>query len=70
MDDFKKLDASIDADKVREIGASLVRSENLVSGPNAAQKAFQATVQIGGRDVTVRAVLNRVDKLRSVHIRK
>ena len=36
----------------------------------ASQKVFQGNVNIGGKQVTVRTVLNRLDRLHSVHIRR
>ena len=70
LTEFVDLDATLTADKVRQIGASLVKPENLVSRLNSSQKVFQGNVNIGGKQVTVRTVLNRLDRLHSVHIRR
>jgi hypothetical protein len=54
---------------LRELGASLVKSENMISSPKAAHKVFESVVDIGGFKTRVRVVLNESDKLRSIHIR-
>ncbi|WP_208723126.1 hypothetical protein, partial [Corallococcus llansteffanensis] len=69
LSEFQRLDPNISAEKVREIGASLVRPENLLSSSSSTQMAFQGAVEIGGQRVTVRTVLNELGKLHSVHIR-
>jgi len=70
LKDFQKLDPKMTAQQLRQIGARLVHPKNLASRPKAARKAFQAKVNIGGYKVKVRAVLNRVGKLHSIHLRK
>lgn len=57
------------AERLRELGASLIRPENLLPGSKSTQKAFQGVVEIGGQKVNVRAVLNERDKRHSIHIR-
>jgi RHS repeat-associated protein len=66
---FQELDPTINAESLRDLGASIVQPENLVSSPNADQLVFDKVININGASTKVRAVLNRDMKLRSVQIR-
>ena len=67
---FLKLDSSMTLEKVVALGLQVAsKGGNLVGTPGG-RKVFEATVEIGGKQVTVRAVLNPEGVLRSVHIRE
>jgi hypothetical protein len=66
---FQKLDPSITDASLRELGASIVKPENLISGTKASQKVFEQVVDIGGVPTRVRVALNAINKLHSIHIR-
>jgi RHS repeat-associated protein len=69
LDEFKRLDPSMTVDKVVELGQQIVsKAENLVSTPGG-RKVFDQIVNIGGKEVKVRAVLNPSGGLRSVFIK-
>ncbi|MEK7704672.1 MAG: RHS repeat-associated core domain-containing protein, partial [Myxococcota bacterium] len=69
--EFQNLDPTMTGTALRELGARIATNQqNLISGANAAQKAFQAVVRVGEESVTIRAVLNRVGNLHSIHIRR
>jgi len=57
-------------EKVVEIGLKISSGAGTLVGTPGGRKVFEATVNIGGKPTTVRAVLNTEGKLRSVHIRK
>jgi len=63
LDEFQKLDSSITMNKLVDIGTNVAQTGSQVAG-----NAFAKTVKVGGREVTVRAVLNSNNALRSVHI--
>ena len=69
LDEFRTLDPTMTASRIRELGASLVESKNLITRPGAARMAFEGIVDISGSPTRVRTVLNEAGKLRSVHIR-
>jgi RHS repeat-associated protein len=66
---FLKLDASMTLEKVVAIGLEITKVGQLVGTPGG-RRVFEATVNIGGKPTTVRAVMNTEGTLRSVHIRK
>jgi len=70
LPEFQQLDPNITDVSLRELGAKIVKPENLISAPDASQKAFQQVVEIGGTPTPVRVVLNERNKLHSVHIRR
>jgi hypothetical protein len=63
LEEFQALDPSMTMDKIIAIGTEVAQTGSQVAG-----NAFTKTVQIGGQEVTVRAVLNSNNALRSVHI--
>jgi hypothetical protein len=70
LSEFQKLDPKMTAEGLREIGARIAtNSSNLISRPNAAQKVYEQTVNICGKEVPVRAALNRTGNLHSIHIK-
>ena len=69
LPEFQKLDPNINEDSLRELGASLVKPENLISSPDSSQKVFEQVVDISGVPTRVRVALNERNKLHSVHIR-
>lgn len=70
LDQFRKLDPSMTLEEVVSLGKQIAsRSENLVGTPGG-RKVFEEAVNIGGKQVKVRAVVNPTGGLRSVHIRK
>ncbi|MEJ7623732.1 MAG: RHS repeat-associated core domain-containing protein [Pyrinomonadaceae bacterium] len=69
LPNFLKMDASMTLEKVVAVGLEITKIGTLVGTPGG-RKVFEATVNIGGRPTTVRAVLNTEGTLRSVHIRK
>ncbi|MCL4870169.1 MAG: RHS repeat-associated core domain-containing protein [Anaerolineae bacterium] len=67
--EFQTLAPDMTPDALIQLGANIVRPENLITRPDANQLAFEAVVNIGGQDTRVRVVLNRNQQLRSIHIR-
>lgn len=66
---FQKLDSSMTIEKVVDLGQKIAsKTGNLVGTPGG-RKVFEEVVDVGGRQVKVRAVLNQNGGLRSVHIR-
>ncbi len=63
LDEFQKLDPFLTMNNIVDIGTDVAQTGSQVAG-----NAFVKTVQIGGKEVTVRAVLNSNNALRSVHI--
>jgi hypothetical protein len=61
--EFQKISPGMTFEGMVSLGVDVVHTGRQVAG-----KAFTRTVTIGGRDVTVRAVLDGANKLRSVHI--
>ncbi len=69
LEEFRRLDPSMTTERLVELGNQIAsRAENLVGTPGS-RKVFEQVVNIGGQQVKVRAVLNPVGGLRSVHIR-
>ena len=56
-------------ERLRMLGVNIITTGDVVSAPNAAQKAFQKIVKIGGVEVPVRVVLNRTGNMHSIHVR-
>jgi hypothetical protein len=54
---------------LRDLGANIVKPENLISNPGASQKVFEKVVDVGGVPTKIRVALNESNKLHSVHIR-
>jgi hypothetical protein len=69
LSEFQSLDPNITENSLRELGASIVKPENLISGAGASQKVFEQVVDIGGVSTRIRVALNELNKLHSVHIR-
>ncbi|MGH9967448.1 MAG: hypothetical protein ACREBG_06395 [Pyrinomonadaceae bacterium] len=70
LDSFRRLDPSMTVDKLVELGHQIAgRAENLIGSPGG-RKVFEEVVNVGGKEVKVRAVLNPAGGLRSVHIRQ
>ncbi len=63
LDEFQKLDPSMTMNKLVDIGTDVVQTGSQIGG-----SAFTKTVQIGGHQVMVRAVVNNNHALRSIHI--
>jgi RHS repeat-associated protein len=61
--EFQKISPGMTFEGMVNLGVEVVHTGRQVAG-----KAFAKTVEIGGREVTVRAVLDGANKLRSVHI--
>lgn len=61
--EFQKLDPALNVDGVIKLGIEVAETGSQVSG-----SAFVKTMQIGGKEVTVRSVLNSNNAIRSVHI--
>ncbi len=70
LEEFQDLDPNITENSLRELGASIVKPENLISNPDSSQKVFEQTVDIGGIPTKIRVALNERNKLHSVHIRR
>lgn len=69
LPEFQKLDSSMTIEKVVDLGQKIAsKAGNLVGTPGG-RKVFEEVVDVGGRQVKVRAVLNQNGGLRSVHIR-
>ena len=69
LDEFQQLDPKITEESLRELGANIVKPENLTSSLDAEQLHFDKVIDINGTPTKVRAVLNRERKLRSIQIR-
>ncbi|MBL8233526.1 MAG: RHS repeat-associated core domain-containing protein, partial [Bryobacterales bacterium] len=61
--DFQKLDPTLTVDGVIKIGIEVAETGSQVAG-----NAFVKAVQVGGKEVTVRSVLNSNNAIRTVHI--
>jgi RHS repeat-associated protein len=70
LEEFQALDPNITENSLRELGASIVKPENLIGNPNSSQKLFEKTVDIDGTPTKIRVALNERNKLHSVHIRR
>ena len=69
LPDFQEYESSITLDDVAQLGIEVAsRPENLIGTPSGRQ-VFEQNVMLGGQEVRVRAVLNSIGSLRSVHIR-
>ena len=55
--------------KLVDLGHKIASNINNLVGTPGGRKVFEATVEIGGKSLNVRAVLNTAGKLTSVHIR-
>lgn len=69
LSQFKKLAPSMTPDKLRQLGASIVKAKNFISQPGG-RKVFEAKVILGGKNITIRSVLNPNNQLRSINIRR
>ena len=70
LEEFRALDPNITGDSLRALGAKIAANPaNRSSATNAVRATFDSVVNIGGKDVTVRSVLNEAGRLRSIHIR-
>jgi RHS repeat-associated protein len=70
LPEFQELDPSMTDASLRNLGASIVKPENLISRPEASQKVYEQVISIGGHLTRVRVALNEENKLHSVHIRR
>ncbi|MFB2920382.1 hypothetical protein [Aerosakkonema funiforme] len=69
LSDFQQYDPNLSLDDIVKLGLEIAsRRENLIATPGGRQ-VFEQNVMIGNQQVIVRAVLNQIGNLRSVHIK-
>ena len=66
LDEFKKLDPSMTVEKMVELGQKIV-AKGVNNSARMSNSTFTEVVKIGGREVTVKVVLNSKGGLRSVY---
>jgi len=69
VSDFQKFDKNMNLEKLIELGEKITKIENYIGSPGG-RANFQATVNIGGKNVNVRAVYDTANKLQTVFIKK
>ena len=70
LPEFQKLDSKMTLKSVERLGRKIAGNGNNFVSAKGGNTNFEQAVKVGGNKVNVRAVLNKNNSLRSIHIRK